>query len=302
MVVKKKLLGILIGISSAFLYGLYPAAVRHVYQDGGNAMAMFLSTNFSRLFAMLLMCYFTKQKLFQHKEIFRTNAIGGFFQTLATGCIMASLLTLPGGVMISIIFLYPLCLLFIHIITGLRSFDFSTLIITALALLGLTFVLDVWYTQSLNVTGILLAFLGMISTTIRFYLFGKSLSSYNPSAVGAETFVWTCLFALLGLFIQWPVLPDHLVTYKWVLLACLSMAFATIFMFYGIALLGSFEFSMIAKLEPIFTTVLSIFLLHETLHNSQYIGILVVIVSLVAYQYISHKQGKNERKKISTSY
>jgi drug/metabolite transporter (DMT)-like permease len=55
-------------------------------------------------------------------------------------------------------------------------------------------------------------------------------------------------------------------------------------MFYGIAYLGSYKFSMIMKLEPVFTTIFGIVLVNDVLDNVQYAGIALVLFSLIALQ------------------
>jgi drug/metabolite transporter (DMT)-like permease len=68
--------------------------------------------------------------------------------------------------------------------------------------------------------------------------------------------------------------------------AALSLASATIVMFYAIRLLGSFQYSLMVKAEPVFTALLSALLAGEILTVSQYLGMALVIVSLIGYQWM----------------
>jgi drug/metabolite transporter (DMT)-like permease len=67
-------------------------------------------------------------------------------------------------------------------------------------------------------------------------------------------------------------------------------------MFYGIALVGAFQFSLMVKLEPVFTALFSWVVLSEVLNFSQYFGMLLVVGSLIAYQYY---EAKNATKKMN---
>ena len=75
----------------------------------------------------------------------------------------------------------------------------------------------------------------------------------------------------------------------YLLLASLSLAVANLAMFYGIALLGSFRWGLLLKLEPVFTALFSFLLLGEILKPLQYAGMAVVLGSLAAYQITSHR-------------
>jgi drug/metabolite transporter (DMT)-like permease len=61
-------------------------------------------------------------------------------------------------------------------------------------------------------------------------------------------------------------------------------------MFYGIAALGAFQYSLMAKLEPIFTALFSVIVLNQVLGFYQYLGIVLVVGSLSAYQLLQKKQ------------
>jgi len=84
-----------------------------------------------------------------------------------------------------------------------------------------------------------------------------------------------------ALFFQMPRLPATLTGDAYVLLSCLSFTFGTFFMFWGISLLGSFQYSLMCKIEPIFTSIFSVLLLNEVLSAHQYGGIALVLASLL---------------------
>jgi len=152
-------------------------------------------------------------------------------------------------------------------------------------------VMDIWHVQSVNnLTGFALAFMAAIATVWRLYIFGKQTEKRNPAVVGAEVFIVAFLFLLLLGFWKLPVVPQTLAGWGWSSLAALSLGSGSFGMFYGVALLGSFKWSLFAKVEPIFTSLFSIWFLGETLKTSQYVGMAVVIGSLIAYQLLMHRK------------
>lgn len=145
--------------------------------------------------------------------------------------------------------------------------------------------LDIWHPQNLNLVGIGIAFIAAIATVIRLYVFGNQTKSRNPAIVGAEVFLFAAFFALLLPIFSSPVLPTTVVGYGWAVLSCISLVLGTFGMFYGIAILGAFEYSLLCKIEPIFTAIFSAVLIHEYLLWHQYVGMAVVLGSLALYKF-----------------
>jgi drug/metabolite transporter (DMT)-like permease len=88
---------------------------------------------------------------------------------------------------------------------------------------------------------------------------------------------------------QLPVTP---MGFTWLAVASGSLSLATFAMFYGVSLLGAFRYSLFAKMEPVFTSLFSVWFLGEILKPQQYIGIGIVIGSLVLYQTYEHRRAK----------
>lgn len=278
-------LGLLLAVAASILFGLYPPAVRAVYAKGGDAVFMMLASTWARALGLAAYCLLTRRPLFQTREDTRQAAIGGVFQALTTAAIMAALTFMPGPLVIMVVFTHSLMLLLFLVWKGEVRLDAATLGTTLTALGGLGLVLDIWHAQPVtNLWGIALAFAAALTMVMRMYVYGQQTRERNPAVVGAENFLLAALFILLVLLFKWPRLPQSGVGQGWVLLACAAMALATFIMFYGISLLGSFGWSLFAKLEPIFTALFSLWLIHEILKPHQYLGMVVIVASLVFYQ------------------
>lgn len=210
---------------------------------------------------------------------------GGFFQALSVCGIVLSLLFIPGPVTITIIFLHTLMLLLFLAFKGERKLTFSALGSSVLALIGIGFVVNVWQGfGSVSLTGSALAFVAALATTSRLYVFGHQVIERSPAQVGGWVFAAATLFTIPIILWQQPLMPASY--HGWSLLAgcCLSLIIGTFLMFYGIAALGSFEYSLLSKLEPIFAAVFSVVLLGEVLAPSQYLGMVIVLAALSWFQ------------------
>lgn len=278
-------LGLIITIATALVFGIYPSAARAIYQDGGNIVFVILITTFSRTLALLFASLFTKEKLFSKGSDCKLSFVGGFFQACSIIGILAGTYFMPGSVVLTILFTFTLLLLVFMAIKKEIELNAINITFTVTALIGLTFVLNLYSSESFyHPAGIGLAFLAAIATAIRLYIYSKQGQKRSPIIIGAENFTITFALLLLLLFWESPELPQSSYGLLMTALACLTMAVANFGMFYGLAMLNAYRFSLIAKIEPIFTALFGVLLLNEILTISQYFGIAIVIGSLVLIQ------------------
>jgi drug/metabolite transporter (DMT)-like permease len=286
-------IGILLSILTCIVCGIFPAATKAAYAEGANVVFVLWFTVFMRALMMSSFVVWKRRALMADKTYRRETLLAGFWQAISVACVLGGVAFIPGPVVMTILFSYTLMLLFFMAFRGEIKLDSVTLLTTLLALLGLTMVMDIWHVQSVNnLTGFALAFMAAIATVCRLYLFGKQTEKRNPAVVGAEVFIVAFLFLLLLGFWKLPIVPQTLAGWGWSSLAALSLGSGSFGMFYGVALLGSFKWSLFAKVEPIFTALFSIWFLGETLKTSQYVGMAVVIGSLIAYQLLTHRKKK----------
>ncbi len=286
--------GIFIALLSAIIFGAHTPAERAVYADGGSVAPVLVVTIWARAMAMGLYCLITRKALYQSRENFKQAFIGGSFQIFSTLALLCALLYLPAPIAIVIAFSHTLMLLFFLAWRKEVRLDALTLATTCIALIGLSFVIDLWHTQPKGSwIGIGLAFLSAMSNASRMYVYGHQTQARNPAIVGAETFLLAAPLASLILFVAPLHLPASSVGYVWLSVASGSYALGTFFFFYGISLLGSFRYSLFSKVEPIFTSLFSVWFLGETLKSQQYVGIFIVIGGLALYQMSEQWRKKN---------
>ena len=282
---RRELVGVLICIASAIIFGLYPPAARGVYQDGGNITFVILVTTFSRFSGLYLLALIKNQKLFQKFTDYKTSLYAGFFQALSIIGILGGSYFMPGGVVIIIMFTYSLMLLFFSSWRGDMVLNRANILSTLTALIGLGMVLNInQYGLSYPITGIALAFMAAVATFARTYIFGQQTKSRHPLVTGAETFAVACAVLVFLIFWDFPHPPASSSGYIMITIAALSLTIGSFGMFYGIAYLGAYKFSMIMKLEPVFTTIFGILLIGDFLSPIQYFGIVLVLGSLISLQ------------------
>jgi len=284
--------GLVIAVLASIVYGLYPPAARAVYADGGNAVFVVIVTTFARALSQVGFCLVRGIPLLPAARDLRWIISGGLFQALSICGIIFSLMFIPGPVTITIIFTYTLMLLFFMAYMGEAKLTLLAVTTAAVSLVGITLVVDLWSSSAdVSLIGVLLAFAAAVATTSRMYIFGKQVAVFNPAQVGAWIFSAAALFQLLLLLWDAAVPPASGAGWGFLTLCAVSLSAGTLLMFYGIAKLGAFSYSLVTKLEPIFTAIFSVVLLHEVLQPAQYLGIALVLSGIVAYQVFSTRPG-----------
>jgi drug/metabolite transporter (DMT)-like permease len=287
----KTVMGFIVAIFSAMIFGVYPSAAKAVYADGGNIVLVVLATTFVRFIALYIVALIMREKPFPKNSQNRMAYIAGFFQALSVIGLMGGAYFLPASVVIIIMFTYSLMLLFVSVWRGDMALNIVNITATILGLVGLALVLNVFdATNTYSLVGIGLAFMAAIATCIRVYIFAKQGQARSPVVVGAEIFFIASILLIPLMIWETPQLPQT--DYGFVMLAvcCASLALASFGMFYGAAMLGAYKFSIVMKLEPLFTVLFGIYLLNEFLVPAQYIGMALVLLSIISIQMIDKQK------------
>lgn len=282
--------GVIVAFITAMIFGLHPSASRAAYADGANIPFVLLLTTFIRTIFLSGVCYGTGNKLLADKGHRRWSALAGLFQALAMFGIIGGVSYLPGPLIIISLYTCPLFLLLFLVFKGEERFTMIALAAIVLVLSGASMVLEVWnITSGSNAIGLAFAVLGIGATVGRMYIYGQQVKIRNPMVVGAEAMGIAFLLLISLVFWQIPIPPQTVEGWGWVLASSMSLSLGSIGMLYGIALCGTFRWSILNKMEVIFTALFAVLLLGEGLSLIQYAGMAIVIGSLVTYQLISHK-------------
>lgn len=282
---KQEKFGTVLCLGTAVIMGLYPPMAKLAYEDGANITFVVLFTTFIRFIALYGFTKWQKHKLFLTARDKKLSFWAGLFQACSVIGILGATYFIPGSIVIIIMFTYSLMLLFFSAWRGQYQLNAINISMTFIALFGLAMVLDIFYGENqLNAAGLILAVMSAFATFSRVYIFGIHDKNKSPAVIGAETFMVAIVILGVLSFWQTPIAPETLYGWTMISISALSLAIGSFGIFYGVALLGAFRFSMIAKLEPIFTALFSLLLLSEVLSLTQYGGMLIVISSLLLLQ------------------
>lgn len=291
-------LGILLAFSAAVIFGTHPNTTRLAFTDGANASFAFILASIIRALITALCAFSKRVKLFPTHKTIKQSMVGGFVQALSSAIIVLSFTYIPGPVAIIILFSHTLMLLLFMAWKKEIALTKITLMSTILALFGLCLVVNLFSlsTSTLSPIGLILAFISAVLVAFRAYTYQLQLVGRPSSAVAAETMLFAAIFSLFIMFFQKPVMPEHWQGFAAICSAGLALGIGTVLMFWGISLMGTFQWSLFLKAEPIFTAIFAYVILNETLSISQYFGMAIVIASLISYQIGTHR--KNRKKSI----
>ncbi|MEM6812385.1 MAG: DMT family transporter [Pseudomonadota bacterium] len=288
---KPQIIGILATISAAIIFGVYPPAAKAAYQEGANIIFIVLITTICRMAALNIAVLIKRHKIFKRKEDYKFTVLAGVCQALSVIGIFGASYYLPGAVVIIIMFTYSLMLLAFSAFKNEIKLNVVNIGTTIFALIGLGLVLKVYeYSNIQNIIGISLAFMAALTTFARTYIYGQQGRKRNPLTVGAESFIVASLCVLLLMFWEMPEIPSSQFGITMTALCVAASVLGTFGMFYGVAMLGPYHFSMLMKLEPVFTTIFGILLIGDLLSLSQYFGIAVVLISLISLQLFDRQK------------
>ena len=282
--------GLLISIGSAMIFGLYPAAAKRVYLEGANPQFVILFTTCARALALIGFCIASGRRFIPEGKRVGPSFIGGLCQFGSIFGILSSLKYIPAPITIIVMFLHTIMLLVYSALKKEIVCGVKLGLITTAALVGVGLVVDAWHhLSSTNLIGCSLALFAAFTTAIRLYVFGKEVQEAHPIVVGSQVFLVAAICAAFWALFDGVVAPSTVEGFWWATLCSLALILGTFGMFYGIAQLGSFQWSLMAKLEPVFTASFAFLLLGETLNLSQYLGVLVILGSLIWYQISPEK-------------
>lgn len=289
--------GIFVALVTSLIFSLYPNFTRLAYENGVNASFILIVGAWMRALFSLAIVAAKRIKIFTNRKTTRESIIGGLYQTISNITMTLALIYLPGPIFIVILFTHSIMLLLYMGWTGEIVLTRITLLSTIVALLGLCFVVNVFSTHAaFNPLGLLLAFACAIIIASRMYRYQHQMHNRNPFAVAAENTLFTAIFCTLYILFVPPVAPHNFAGTLGAFSAGFTLSLGSILVFLGISLIGSFQWSLYSKAEPIFTALFAYFILNEVLSTTQYFGMAITVASLIIYQIGTHR--KNRKKSI----
>lgn len=276
----KSLKGAILVIVSAILFGTMPLFTKTAYSHGSNAISVaFGRFLFGSLFLALL-CKETKKRLNISKKMFLELLKISFVYASVPVLLYLSYNYVDSGLATTLHFAYPIAVVLLARILFHQVFEKKQLFCVLLCSLGILCLYKVG--GSFNILGMIIALVSGVLYALYILLFEKADFSSIPALVIS---FWLSLLACIEIGItaivsgQMVVHMDILAWTMEILLAMITMIFATPFFQIGVKDCGGLMASLLSTFEPVTSLFVGILFFSEVLTSKDVLGIFLILTS-----------------------
>ncbi len=226
----------------------------------------------------------------------RLLVVGGLGQAVITYLSLRALDYLPVGPLAFLFYTYPAWVALISAVLGRERLTLVRFVSLAIAMIGIVVMVGTPNATALSRFGVLLA----LGTAFLYALYLPALNFVQegvPAAVSTFYLITGVFIAFLvaSLLNRGLVMPATMELWRYILflsVVCTVIAFGTLVA--GLRVLGPVRTSIIATIEPFFTTVLGVMLLGESMNRNTFIGGALIASAVILLQVTaSAERGKS---------
>ena len=283
--------GIFLVLFSSVLFAFVPNSAKIALDDGSSLFFLVFSRYIIGAITLLVFMAFTRGNL-----RIPLSKIPYVFLSSVCACILITLTYhavdyLHVGLVMLILYCFPLGVAFISYYNGKSKIVFVQWLSMIVLMVGLYLMLST-SEQVLNLYGLFISFLGLLFF-IAFIVTASDLSKQ----IGTTTLnLYVSIFGIVLLAIGF-ILPlgleMHLPLTKTGIFAIFANGLfyisSWVLFFKGASIIGATRSSMLACIEPLFAALLAIILLKQILSVSEWIGFLIVLTAIYAFEKNSAK-------------
>lgn len=287
--VSPKFLGIMLVIISSICFAFVPNSAK-IALDEGTSLALLLVSRYAIGVALLLpIMFLTKTKLAIPNGLVPKIAKASM---LALGLIWTTYHAvefLDVGLVLVILYSFPIGVALISYFKREIVINFQQIVCMFLLLFGLWTMI---YEEgvSVNLYGLMISFAGLIC-----FIFFIVSASEIAGTIGST--VLNFYICLIGLSVLLAVILLHpgitisvSTTHKGILAIASNGVFfilSWVLYFKGAKIIGATRASFLACLEPLFAALLAIFLLGQLLSVKEWVGFIVILLSVLTFEILS---------------
>jgi len=283
-------IGIGVVLLSALLIGMAPNAAKIAYQEGANPLAVI--TFRSVIGAVGIAAYLSARHQWPENGLhaFRRSAISGLAQVLTALGFLGAVAFIDVSLAALIFYFHPFLVAAVGHFRGDMAMSPIRIACIAAAIAGLALVFGVTFT-TLNTVGIGLSLIGMIAITVLIFVVGDVAKAVGPISANFYMMLWSSFYLLLVVIVGpaagWVdemSLPTSSSGWIAVVGAGVTSTMGYVLFFMGARIIGTTRAVILTVTEPIFAILLAILLVHEWLTPLQWLGVAVVIGSLLKFE------------------
>lgn len=282
--------GVIFALIAGVLFGLIGPTTKLAYNsDAAVALVIFMRYAIASIIILPLVPY-QKNLLSNYREnlkLFIFISLGSIFLTIG---LLTSVIFIDVSLTIIIFCLYPIYVLIYSILVDREKINLSIKLLFFITFIGIVLVIGPSF-NAVNFIGISLAVIASIGSASMIILNQKiSLKGIPPIPINIfiNFFNTIIFFIVLKVFFNLNFNSDFN-TYILILIPSICYSFALLSQLVAIPKIGQSYTALFLYLEPVVGVLGAVFLLNETLELYQFIGAVIVILSLIIATFLSRK-------------
>lgn len=288
---KKVRSGVLFALIAALCFGTVPAIVKSAYDGNISVLSLLAIRSFLAAVVLVPTALLRDRHKFPAVKLsMKIMSIAGVFLAFEAGLYFYAISLLPTSLATLILFTFPLFVNLYGFFTG-RRISLGAGLAMILCMAGLAIMLGTSI-DHINPIGILSAFLSAISYAIYLVLIEELISGVSPYHANAMVSVSTAVTMTIAAFATrtFSLSFRGSVWISILLLVLISNILGFQFFFKALKLLGSGRTSVLNMSEPLFTVLIAILFLKESLSAVQMLGAGTLIIGLFLFMYFKERQ------------
>ena len=282
--------GVIFALIAGVLFGLIGPTTKLAYNSGAAvALVIFMRYAIASIIILPLVPY-QKNLLSNYREnlkLFIFISLGSIFLTIG---LLTSVIFIDVSLTIIIFCLYPIYVLIYSILVDREKINLSIKLLFFITFIGIVLVIGPSF-NAVNFIGISLAVIASIGSASMIIVNQKiSLKGIPPIPINIfiNFFNTIIFFIVLKVFFNLDFNSDFS-TYILILIPSICYSFALLSQLVAIPKIGQSYTALFLYLEPVVGVLGAVFLLNETLELYQFIGAVIVILSLIIATFLSRK-------------
>ncbi len=282
--------GVIFALIAGVLFGLIGPTTKLAYNaDAAVALVIFMRYAIASIIILPLVPY-QKNLLSNYREnlkLFIFISLGSIFLTIG---LLTSVIFIDVSLTIIIFCLYPIYVLIYSILVDREKINLSIKLLFFITFIGIVLVIGPSF-NTVNSIGISLAVIASIGSASMIIVNQKiSLKGIPPIPINIfiNFFNTIIFFIVLKVFFNLNFNSDFN-TYILILIPSICYSFALLSQLVAIPKIGQSYTALFLYLEPVVGVLGAVFLLNETLELYQFIGAVIVILSLIIATFLSRK-------------
>ena len=282
--------GVIFALIAGVLFGLIGPTTKLAYNsDAAVALVIFMRYAIASIIILPLVPY-QKNLLSNYRKnlkLFIFISLGSIFLTIG---LLTSVIFIDVSLTIIIFCLYPIYVLIYSILVDKEKINLSVKLLFFITFIGIVLVIGPSF-NAVNFIGISLAVIASIGSASMIIVNQKiSLKGIPPIPINIfiNFFNTIIFFIVLKVFFNLNFNSDFN-TYILILIPSICYSFALLSQLVAIPKIGQSYTALFLYLEPVVGVLGAVFLLNETLELYQFIGAVIVILSLIIATFLSRK-------------